>query len=249
MTERTEFLGLDFDQRDTEQVLTWLKGREASMPLAYVVTPNVDHMVRLASAPAAIVDAYKRADLLLCDSRVLAKLGKLAGVSLTVVPGSDLTVALFEQVLTSGDSICFIGGAPGDGARLEARFPGVNVRHYCPPLGLRHDVVARQVTAREAMASPVRFTLLGVGSPQQELIAHLMADMPEATGTVLCIGASVDFILGEQKRAPRIVQKAGMEWAWRLLGNPRRLARRYLIDCPAIFPMVWRWKRQKGKRL
>ena len=61
-------------------------------------------------------------------------------------------------------------------------------------------------------------------------------------GTALCIGASVEFLVGAQVRAPKVLRRAGVEWAWRLLRQPRRLARRYLIDGLAIFPIVWRWR-------
>lgn len=60
-------------------------------------------------------------------------------------------------------------------------------------------------------------------------------------GTALCVGASTDFLLGTQQRAPGIVQRLSLEWAWRLLSDPRRLAHRYLVEGPAIFPMAWRW--------
>lgn len=247
MSERVEFLGLEFDTWSPARVRDWLAARDADSPYAYVVTPNVDHMIRLADAPAAIRRAYDEADLRLCDSRVLARLARWAGATLSVVPGSDLTAILFRDLLRPGDRLCLVGGEDGDGARLEALAPGVTIAQHRPPMGLRDDAAARARAVDAAVAAQARVTLFAVGSPQQELLAREMADRADARGTALCIGASTDFLLGTQRRAPRAVQRSGLEWAWRLLGDPRRLARRYLVEGPAIFPMVRRWRRDRSR--
>lgn len=248
MKDRTEFLGLAFDPLAQSQVVEWLRSRTANSPFAYITTPNVDHMVRISRDTNGLVTAYEQADLVLCDSRVLAQLARSMGLDLPVVTGSDLTRIMFNELLNAGDMICLIGGAEGDDARLEARFSGIKVIQHCPPLGLRFNKQAQLEAAKKALSYPARFTLLGVGSPQQELIAQLMAEQPGACGTALCVGASVDFILGVQIRAPRFLQKLGLEWAWRLANNPMRLGPRYLIDGPAIFPIAWAWKRQQKQR-
>jgi exopolysaccharide biosynthesis WecB/TagA/CpsF family protein len=84
------------------------------------------------------------------------------------------------------------------------------------------------------------FVFLAVGSPQQEILAAAIAATRRATGIGLCIGASLEFLAGAARRAPRWVQQAGLEWLYRLGKEPRRLARRYLRDCPAVFPMLLR---------
>lgn len=248
MTPRVTFLDLDFDLLELPALCDWIAKRDAASPFAYVVTPNVDHMVRLADADAAVRAAYRAADVTVCDSRVLARTARLAGVTLTVAPGSDLVALLFERVLVPGDRIILVGGRADDVARLRARYPALDIVHHEPPHGLRDDAPARAAAADAAVAAAARVTLLAVGSPQQELIAHQMAQRGAARGTALCIGASVDFIVGAQRRAPQLVQRAGLEWAWRLAGNPRRLARRYLMDGPTIFPMIWRWRRAQRRR-
>jgi len=150
-------------------------------------------------------------------------------------------------VLRPGDRVCLIGGGPGHVARLAERHPGIVVAHHAPPMGLRHDPAARARAIDFAAGAEARVILLAVGSPQQELLAHEMKRDGRARGTALCIGAGIDFIVGAQTRAPRLVQRAGFEWAWRLASQPRRLARRYLVDGPAIFPLVWRWKRNRAR--
>ena len=243
MTQRVEFLDLAFDSRPAAAVEAWLAERSSGSAFAYVVTPNVDHVVRLSGAPAEVRQAYADADLCLCDSRVLARLGRWAGVTLEVVPGSDLVAALFARVTRAGDRICLIGGSAADAEALQALHPALEILQHRPPMGLRTNAVAMGAAVAFAVASQARFTLLAVGSPQQELLAHHMAADPQARGTALCIGASVDFLVGTQTRAPRAVQSLGLEWAWRLATDPRRLARRYLVEGPAIFAMVWRWRR------
>jgi exopolysaccharide biosynthesis WecB/TagA/CpsF family protein len=241
---RREFLGLDFDCLDTEGALGWIGARSAESPLAYVITPNVDHMVRLSGLGRDLRRAYNQADLCLCDSRVLAKLARMVGVHLPVAPGSDITKALFETGLAAGDTVCLLGGTPAHAARLSELYPRLTIVQHIPPMGLLHDPAARAVAIQAAEAASARVTLIAVGSPQQELIAFEMRRAGKVRGTALCIGASVDFLAGNEKRAPQVVQKAGMEWAWRLASNPRRLAKRYLVDGPAIFPLVWRWAKK-----
>ena len=245
MTARIEFLGVDFDPLAFDEAVAWLATRGADSAYGYVVTPNVDHMVRLADAPVEVTAAYRGAALCLCDSRVLARLGRFAGVTLPVTPGSDLTAALFARVLRPGDRVCLIGGEAEDAARLRALHPALDIVHHQPPMGLRTDRTARAEAASAAVAAQARVMLLAVGAPQQEMLAREIGAVPGARGTALCIGASVDFLVGRQTRAPRAVQRLGMEWAWRLATSPRRLARRYLVDSPAIFPMVWRWRRAR----
>ena len=244
MNGSVEFLGLQFDVWTLDRARDWLAHRYADSRYAFVVTPNVDHMVRLAKAEEDIRRAYADADLRLCDSRILARLAQYAGVRLSVVPGSDLTAQMFERVLQPGDCVCLIGGNADDGDALAARYADVTIIQHQPPMGLRRDRQARARAVDAAIAANGRFVLFAVGSPQQELLAHEMAARPEARGTGLCIGASIDFLIGKQNRAPRIVQQLSMEWVWRLLSDPRRLAKRYLVEGPAIFPMVLRWRRQ-----
>jgi exopolysaccharide biosynthesis WecB/TagA/CpsF family protein len=79
---------------------------------------------------------------------------------------------------------------------------------------------------------------------QQGIVARRIADHSQATGIGLCVGASIDFLTGKQRRAPLWVQKAGLEWLYRLLSDPRRLASRYLIECPKIFYLMFSKRRK-----
>ncbi|KQS04183.1 glycosyl transferase [Sphingomonas sp. Leaf357] len=240
---KTVFVDMAFDRYDFEAMVAWLQHRQAADGFAYVVTPNVDHMVQIAADPERLRPIYDAATIRLCDSRILARLARMRGVTLSVVPGSDLIVALFDRVLVAGDRYCLVGGSGELADKLRRKFPALDLVHHQPPMGLRTDAQARAAAVRAAAEAGARFTLLAVGAPQQEILAHEMARDGQVAGTALCIGAAIDFIVGAQVRAPRAVQRAGMEWAWRLAGNPRRLARRYLWDGPKIFLLAFRWSK------
>jgi exopolysaccharide biosynthesis WecB/TagA/CpsF family protein len=86
--------------------------------------------------------------------------------------------------------------------------------------------------------SPFRFCLLAVGAPQQEILAERLQARGVARGLALCVGASIDFVTGTQRRAPQWLQHAGGEWLFRLCQNPARLATRYLVRGPRVFGLL-----------
>lgn len=246
-TDRTEFLGLEYDRLSFDAVILRLASVCAVSPYSYIVTPNVDHVIRLSSSPdlAAI---YRQAALCLCDSRVLKLLARLGGVRLPLVAGSDLTHALMTDVVQPGDRLAIVGATPQLVNTLRAKLPDVEILHYVAPMGLREDAVARQTAAAFVTAAQARFTFFAVGSPQQEMIARDVLCFGQATGIGLCIGASLEFLTGDQKRAPRILQLTGLEWAHRLASNPSRMWRRYLVDGMAIFPLFVRSRHARWLR-
>ena len=244
-TERTQFLGVAFDQFSEPQVIERLKLVTAETPFGYIVTPNVDHVVRLnGDEPDQAIDAaYTKAELCVCDSRVLALLARFSGVILPVVTGSDLTAALLESVIRKGDRVAVVGGRSELIERLSARYPHIVFVQHSPPMGLRRDVAAQTAAAQFIAEAKCRFAFLAVGSPQQELIA---ARVTGATGFGLCIGAALEFLTGDQVRAPRLLRRVGLEWAHRLASNPRRLWRRYLVEGPRVFLLAWRWRASRA---
>jgi exopolysaccharide biosynthesis WecB/TagA/CpsF family protein len=199
----------------------------------YVVTPNVDHLVRY-HEDAAFRGCYHEAAYVLLDSRVAARLiSVLKGLTVPVCPGSDLTLALLTHGTVSPDRIVFIGGSAEQSAAIAARFRLLNVRHHNPPMGFITDPEAleRCLEFIEG-ASPFRFCFLAVGSPQQETLARLLGARGRARGLALCVGASLNFITGAEKRAPEWMQRSALEWLYRLAQNPRRMSGRYLVRGP-----------------
>ena len=249
-TERIPFVGVGFDRLTMAEVLARLSAVTAGTPYGYVVTPNVDHVVRLDDPVQAreLKHLYEGADLSLCDSRIIAHLARLRGMTLPVVPGSDLTTTLFHEVIKAGDRIAVIGGDTDMVADLGRRYPGVALLHYEPPMGLRRNELARVEAAQFIAEANARFTFIAVGSPQQEMIAGAVRAFPQATGMALCIGASLDFITERQRRAPRIMQKLSLEWVHRLASDPKRMWRRYLVEGPRIFLLAARHRRDTAVR-
>jgi len=241
---KTAFLGIDFDPLDMEATERWLAERPADAPFAFIVTPNVDHVVKLDRAPrdAEIWQAYDAAALRLCDSRIVAKLARMRGRALAVVPGSDLTAHLVTRIAAAGDRLCLIGGDEAMLADLRALRPDLDIVQHVPPMGMLRKPDAMAAAAAFVRDAKARFTLLAVAMPQQEILALRVAEAGGAVGVGLCIGASLDFLTGRKARAPLWMRRASLEWLHRLASEPKRLWRRYLIEGPRIFLLTMRWR-------
>jgi N-acetylglucosaminyldiphosphoundecaprenol N-acetyl-beta-D-mannosaminyltransferase len=241
-TKGVYFLGCRFDNESMDEAVRTILA-ETHGAFKYVVTPNVHHMVKMLDDPAAIQPLYERAWRVFCDSRVLSRLARFNGRRLPVIPGSDLTAHLVASAAELRLRIAIIGSAAADCAALVERYPGLEIAVHAPPMGFiksEHEI-KRCVEFTVEKQAPLVF--LAVGMPQQEILASHIAAHPQARGIGLCIGASIDFLTGKQRRAPFWMQRAGLEWLHRLLSDPRRLASRYLVECPRIFYLMYQARR------
>jgi exopolysaccharide biosynthesis WecB/TagA/CpsF family protein len=229
-----------FDACDTA-TFAGVAGRFDPDRFDYVVTPNVDHLIRL-HEDASFRALYAAAAWVLLDSRFLAHLLRLTrGLRLPVCPGSDLVALLFDEVISADDPLVLVGGTPGQAAQLVARYGLRQLAHFNPPMGFIRDADAVEACLRFVEAnSPFRFCLLALGSPQQEMIAQQLKARGIACGLALCVGAAIDFMTGEESRAPRWLRRSGLEWTFRLARSPGRLAGRYLVRGPRIFGLLRR---------
>lgn len=243
-SDPVEFLELAFTTIDLDGAVEAIARRAASAPFTYVVTPNVDHVVRLQLQRSDLWPAYRGAWMTFCDSRILARLAHTVGRELPVVTGSDLTAALFERGVAAQGPVAILGGSTAKVAEIARRYGLCDVRHYNPPMGFIHDPRELARAVRFVVEAKARFTFLAVGSPQQEIVARQVAKARGACGIGLCVGASLEFLTGEQRRAPAMVQQMALEWLFRLCSNPQRLWRRYLIEGPQIFRIHQTWRRQ-----
>jgi N-acetylglucosaminyldiphosphoundecaprenol N-acetyl-beta-D-mannosaminyltransferase len=207
----------------------------------YVVTPNVDHLIRYYE-DATFRAQYRAADFILMDSRFAARLVRLLkGVRLPVCTGADLTANLLADIVQPNDPIVMIGGSDAQAQQLTSMYGLKNLRHHNPPMGFIDDPAAVEECLKFIEdASPFRFCFLAVGCPQQETVAQALRARGKAKGLALCIGASLNFLTGQEKRAPFWMQKLSLEWLFRLLQNPKRLASRYLVRGPRIFAHLHR---------
>lgn len=205
----------------------------------FVVTPNVDHLIRL-HEDARFRELYAAARYVLLDSQFLANLLRVTtGRRLPVCTGSDLTAKLLAEVIATGDRIVLIGGDARQAAELRERYALSNLVQFSPPMGFIHSSEAVETCLRFVEShSPFRFCLFAVGAPQQEILAEALQVRGVARGLALCVGASIDYLTGTEHRAPRWLRRAGLEWLFRLAHNPARLAKRYLVRGPRVFGLL-----------
>jgi exopolysaccharide biosynthesis WecB/TagA/CpsF family protein len=235
--DRVTFVGAPFDLVDLATVLQYSAARHPAACFAYVVTPNAAHVATLDEAPE-LLRAYEDAALSLCDSRIIAALARLCGLSLPVATGSDLVAELFAGVIRPGDTLTIIGCPDEVPACLRWLVPGVTIHHHNPPMGFLDMPGEIERCVEFVLAHPARFVFFAVGMPQQEAVAHAVWRSGAATGTGLCIGGALFFVAGSKLRAPIWMQRAGLEWLHRLCHEPARLAGRYLIHSPKILRIL-----------
>ena len=236
-----EFLGTTFMPLTLEQTQDYLESCDKASNFKYLVTPNVDHLVRLWRETETYKPLYDGAWLSVCDSRILEVLAKLSAIPLSPVPGSDLTARLFQHVIKADEAVNVIGADKEISEIMRRDFGLSNLNHHEPPFGLKNKPDAIAACAEFVAQHPARFTFIVVGSPQQEMVAQACEARGDCTGIGLCVGASLEFLTGRVKRAPKWMQKARIEWLHRLASEPKRLWKRYLIEGPKIFWIWMRW--------
>jgi exopolysaccharide biosynthesis WecB/TagA/CpsF family protein len=231
---------LDIDDCNLEQALK-LVAAFGDDRYGYIVTPNVDHVIRHYRDPQFRA-LYAQASLVLLDSRFLAHtVGLVRRQVLRVCLGSDLTTAMLNSVIKPLDAVVLVGGTPQQAQIIRERYGLRRLHHIDPPMKFIRDPVAVESCLREIEAvGPFRFCFLAIGSPQQEIIAQKLKERGIVRGLALCVGAAIDFLTGVEKRAPVWMQEAGLEWLYRLTRNPKRLWTRYLVRGPRIFLLLSR---------
>ncbi|MFY0636495.1 WecB/TagA/CpsF family glycosyltransferase [Maricaulis maris] len=239
------FLNSAFDKIGMDVALRRIAERAPTEPFAFVVTPNVDHLVRL-ETDTVLATLYAQAWLTVCDSRVLELIGRISGERIDVTPGSDLTERLFDTVIDPDAPLTIIGGNQEVIDAVSKRYGLTDVRWHEPPMGLRNNREAVEACAQFVADNPSRFAFFCVGSPQQEMIAEACLDRGDCTGVGLCVGASLDFLAGAAERAPVWMREARLEWLHRLAQEPARMWRRYLVDGPKVLLLWRRWRKTRS---
>jgi N-acetylglucosaminyldiphosphoundecaprenol N-acetyl-beta-D-mannosaminyltransferase len=217
-----------------------------------VYTPNVDHVVK-AESNEAFRRAYDQVNLSLADGMPLVWVAGLLGCPLPErVAGSDLLIPLLELAAKRRWRVYLLGGAPGSAETATSLLTeqlGVHVVGWddCRIASDGSDASGESVA--RARAAKADLILVGLGPPKQELWIHRASDSL-GPAVALGIGAGLDFLAGKYKRAPRWVSKAGFEWAFRLIQEPRRLYRRYLLEAPRFVGVVLAtWSCPRSERI
>jgi len=210
-----------------------------------IVTPNVDHLMKL-QKDTEFQEVYKNADHVVLDSRVIYYLLKLTGSKIKgVIPGSELLPAFYEYHKDNEDIKIFLLGAKDGVAEIAQKNINEKVNReiivgtYSPPFGFEKDKKENQLIIDTINNSDANVLAIGVGAPKQEKWINNNYDKLENITMAMSIGATIDFEAGKIKRAPNAFRKTGMEWLYRLMSEPKRLWRRYLLeDLPFFFLFI-----------
>ncbi len=203
-----------------------------------LATINLDHLVKLRTSESYRA-AYAACDLVVADGNPIVWLSRLAGQPVALVPGSDLLRPMLQQAARHRWPVGFFGSEPDvlrkAKDRLTAEIPGLSVVWTASPAMGFNPTGAEAQSALAAMrAAGVRLCILSLSAPRQEGFAAFAHDLAPDIG-FCCFGAGLDFIAGQQRRAPRWMRALALEWLWRAVSAPRRLIPRYAA-CAAILP-------------
>jgi N-acetylglucosaminyldiphosphoundecaprenol N-acetyl-beta-D-mannosaminyltransferase len=229
-------LGIGISVLDQDRAREFLFNAVRSNQRGYVTVTNV-HGVSEAQHDPILHDIFNRALLATPDGMPLVWMGKLQGHrSIRRVYGPDLMLNLCQHSIANGFSHFLYGGVTGVAEQLKTelqkRFHGLNVvGTYTPPFRRLNDNELRDLQ-RQVRETRPDFFWVGLGTPKQErFMAEYMTMLPDAK-IFIGVGAAFDFFTGRVRQAPLWMQRAGLEWFFRLTQEPRRLAKRYLIHNP-----------------
>ena len=259
MSATVQMFGIKIDRLNrpeaVQRVAGWLENEDRTC--RYVVTPNVDHLVKL-DGSEDFRDAYAGAAMVLADGKPVIAASKFLKAPLPeTVPGSDLVPWLFDhvgKVWLRPLTVYLLGAAPGvaelAAEKIHARWTNVLVVGvFSPPLGFEKTPEACAAICERIAQSNAELLVIGLGAPKQELWIRRHANVLPIK-VALCVGATIDFLAGEKKRAPKWVQSLGLEWLHRMLSEPKRLAGRYAHDATVFPRLLFReWKRRRSPNL
>ena len=244
MKERIVHFGIAIDPLTMEEAvdacLKFIDDHDRICP--YVVTPNVNHVVQL-QKNTVFQQAYSNAALILTDGKPLSGALKLLGDPVPeVVPGSDLVPRIFDAVTDDKRLTVYLLGAGHGVAERASRVIHESwnnidcVGWYSPPYGFESNEDENSKIVGLINNAHPDLLIIGLGAPKQEIWIGAHREQINS-GLALCVGATIDFLAGEQRRAPIWMRKFALEWMHRLLSDPRRLFRRYMGDALS-FPLI-----------
>ncbi|HYE21561.1 MAG TPA: WecB/TagA/CpsF family glycosyltransferase [Tepidisphaeraceae bacterium] len=234
LPERVRLMGMPIDPVTNAQAVSHIVGSVTAGRGGWVITPNLDQL-RLYHHRPELRGMYEQADLILADGMPLLWAAKVQQTPLPErVAGSELIYTLSEAAAKANLSAYFLGGNPGmaegAGRRLSEMYPGLRVAgHRCPPMGFDKSDAEMAAIVEDVSAARPDIVYVGLGFPKQEkLIERIRHAAPRAW--FLGIGVSFSFVCGEVQQAPRWMRRVGLEWVHRMVQEPGRLFRRYVIE-------------------
>ena len=230
----------------------------AELPPLTVVGPNA-HLVTLAERDSRFAQAMQDADLAVPDGISVVMASRVLGVPIPErVAGGELMERMCAECAHHGFRVFFLGGLPGAAVmaahNLRQRYQGLRIcGTYCPPPGFENDPAEQDRIRKLIEDADPDLLCVAFGAPKQEIwMQENRAQLK--VGVLLAVGAALDTQAGLRRRAPEWMQAIALEWLYRLVMEPRRLWRRYLVGNARFVLMVaWQWLRQKcaamGRRL
>ena len=213
-----------------------------------VFTPNVDHLMKL-QKDREFFNSYQLATYKLCDSKILFYISRLLGaLIIEKLFSPDLFPAFYEYHKNNEDIKIFLLGAR-EGVALKAQAKinakvgrNIVVGSHSPSFGFEKDEEECAKIIEIINQSGATVLAVGVGVPKQENFICKYKDRLPNIKTFLAIGATIDFEAGNLQRAPKWISEIGLEWLYRLLAEPKRLWKRYLVHSPSFFWLVFKQK-------
>ncbi len=207
-----------------------------------VFTANVDHLIKLQKNKDFYL-AYQESDYRVCDSQVLLYASNFLGTPLTEkLSGSDLFPAFYTYYKHDKNvKIFLLGAAPGIAKQAQKKINlkvgrDIVVASYSPTFGFEKDEEECQRIIDLIDQSGATVLAIGVGAPKQELWLTKYKDQLKNVKLFLAIGATIDFEAGNIQRSPKWMSQVGLEWLYRILCEPKRLWKRYIVD---DLPFLW----------
>jgi len=232
--QNVELMGLPLASITEAQLVGHIATSLSQGQGGWLVTPNID-ILRRWTRDRSFVELIEPATIMVADGMPLIWASRLMGDPLPErVAGSSVVTTLAKALESNGKKLVLMGGSPGaaEAARdaLIAKFPNLQIPAvHCPPLGFEDDSEQMKLIEQTIDDHEADVVYVALGCPKQErLIATLAQTRPHIWW--LGIGNSLSFLGGQVQRAPTWMQKTGLEWIHRLLQEPRRLMKRYLVE-------------------
>ena len=245
---RIKFMNTEIDNLTMDEALNEIDMLIQQNKNAYVVTPNVDHIVQLERG-GELVEVYKNADMIIADGKPLIWISKWYGEPIKEkISGSDLFPLLCVMAAKRDYRMFLLGAAEGVAAKaaenLMKKYQGLNITGtYSPPVGFEKNKNELKKIEEMIRENKPHILIVGLGCPKQELFIFHNKDklgVPLSLG----LGASIDFEAGNVKRAPRWMADHGLEWLFRITQDPKRMEKRYFVDDIVIFKLALKYKRK-----
>ena len=245
---RIKFMNTEIDNLTMKETLDEIDKLILKNDKSYVVTPNVDHIVQL-ETDVELKNIYRDASLILADGKPLLWISKWYKTPIKEkISGSDLFPLLCEMAAKKGYSMFFLGAAEGVAAKaaenLKKKYNGLKrVGTYSPPYGFEKDEIESEKIIDMVKEAHPDILIVGLGCPKQEKFIYSYRDrlnVPISLG----LGASFDFEAGNIKRAPKWMANHGLEWLFRITQDPKRLAKRYLVDDMKVFHLAFKYRKE-----